>query len=75
MVLAICLQHNLDRDETIVGVNKKLELWRSFIEYKGFRFNRTKMECKYCDFSNTKVRERGMSLNGLHMLHWHHFDT
>ena len=40
-------------DESRVGVNRKLELWRRTLESKGFRLSRTKTEYMMCDFSAT----------------------
>ena len=44
-------------DESQVGVNRKLELWRQTIESKGFRLSRTKTEYMRCDFGEV-VQER-----------------
>ena len=41
-------------DESRVGVNSKLELWRRTLESKGFRFSRIKIEYMICDFSATR---------------------
>ena len=41
-------------DESRVGVNRKLELWRRTLESKGFRLSRTKTEYMMCDFSATR---------------------
>ena len=38
-------------DKTREGVHKKLELWRSTLEYKGFRLSRSKTEYMECNFS------------------------
>jgi hypothetical protein len=38
-------------DETIIGVNQKLELWRQTLKSKGFRLSRTKIEYMRCQFS------------------------
>jgi hypothetical protein len=40
-------------DETRVGINRKLELWKDALESKGFRISRTKTEYRMCDFSTT----------------------
>ena len=37
-------------DESRVGVNRKLELWRRTLELKGFKLSRTKTEYMMCDF-------------------------
>ena len=51
-------------DESRVGVNRKLELWRHTLESKGFRFSRTKTEYVMCDFSATRQEEGHVSLDG-----------
>ena len=38
-------------DETIDGVNTKLERWRDTLETKGFKLRRLKMEYLHCHFS------------------------
>ncbi len=38
-------------DETRDGVNRKLKLWRSTLELKGFKLSRTKTEYMHCKFS------------------------
>ena len=38
-------------DETRVGVNAKLELWRQTLESRGFRLSRAKTEHMECRFS------------------------
>jgi hypothetical protein len=40
-------------DESRIGVNRKLELWRYTLESKGFRLSRTKTEYMKCDFGDT----------------------
>ena len=47
-------------DESRIGVNQKLELWRETVESKGFRLSRTKTEYIRCDFDTT-TREFGRS--------------
>ena len=42
-------------DESSVGVNRKLQLWRRTLESKGFRLSRTKTEYMMCDFSVTRL--------------------
>ena len=49
-------------DESRVGVNRKLELWRQTLESKGFRLSRTKTEYMRCDFGAT--HEGDVSLEG-----------
>jgi len=51
-------------DESRAGVNGKLELWRSTLESKGFRLNRTKTEYMMCDFSVTRQEDGDVSLGG-----------
>jgi hypothetical protein len=38
-------------DESRIGVNQKLKLWRQILESKGFRLSRTKTEYMRCQFS------------------------
>jgi hypothetical protein len=38
-------------DESGIGVDQKLELWRQTLELKGFRLSRTKIEYIRCQFS------------------------
>nr|XP_009761835.1 PREDICTED: uncharacterized protein LOC104213957 [Nicotiana sylvestris] len=40
-------------DETRIGVNARLELWRQTLESKGFKLSRTKTEYLECKFSET----------------------
>lgn len=54
-------------DEIKVNENKKLELWKSTLESKGFRLTRTKTEYMHCNLSDAKDR-RLVSLNGVEML-------
>ncbi|KAG2614949.1 hypothetical protein PVAP13_3NG021790 [Panicum virgatum] len=51
-------------DESRAGVNRKLELWRSTLESKGFRFSRTKTEYMMCDFSAIRHAGGDVSLDG-----------
>ena len=51
-------------DESQVGVNRKLELWRQTIESKGFRLSRTKTEYMRCDFGGATQEEGDVSLEG-----------
>ena len=51
-------------DESQVGVNMKLELWRQTLESKGFRVSRTKTEYMRCDFGNATHEEGEVSLEG-----------
>ena len=51
-------------DETRVGVNRKLELWRQTLESKGFRISRTKTEYLRCDFSGVRCEDGDVSLEG-----------
>ena len=51
-------------DESRVGVNSKLELWRCTLELKGFRFSRIKTEYMICDFSATRHEGGDVSLDG-----------
>ncbi|KAG2568999.1 hypothetical protein PVAP13_7NG365325 [Panicum virgatum] len=51
-------------DESRAGVNRKLELWKSTLESKGFRLSRTKTEYMMCDFSATRHEGGDVSLDG-----------
>ena len=51
-------------DESRVGVNRKLELWRHTLESKGFRLSRTKTEYMMCDFSVTSYEDGDVSHDG-----------
>ncbi|KAL6569658.1 hypothetical protein OROMI_014172 [Orobanche minor] len=44
-------------DETKVGVQQKLELWRDTLEARGFRLSRSKTEYMECRFSDNSDRE------------------
>ncbi|KAL6508141.1 hypothetical protein OROHE_021683 [Orobanche hederae] len=47
-------------EETKVGVQRKLELWRDTLEARGFRLSRSKTEYMECRFSDNSDREAGM---------------
>ncbi|KAL6507200.1 hypothetical protein OROHE_022099 [Orobanche hederae] len=47
-------------DETKVGVQQKLELWRDTLEARGFRLSRSKTEYMEFRFSDNSDREAGM---------------
>ncbi|EMS62264.1 putative serine/threonine-protein kinase GCN2 [Triticum urartu] len=51
-------------DDTQMGVNRKLELWRCTLESNGFRLSRTKTEYMRRGFSSTR-HEKEASLDGL----------
>ena len=51
-------------DDSRMGVNRKLELWRQTLESKGFRLSRTKTEYMRCGFSTTRHEEEEVSLDG-----------
>ena len=51
-------------DESRIGVNQKLELWREILESKGFRLSRTKTKYMRCDFGTTTREEEDVSLKG-----------
>jgi uncharacterized protein YdeI (BOF family) len=51
-------------DETRVGVNGNLGLWKDALESKGFRISRTKTEYMMCDFSMTVHDDGVVSLDG-----------
>ena len=44
-------------DETRVGVNVKLELWRQTLESRGFRLSRAKTEYMEYKFSKQEIRD------------------
>ncbi|KAL6544202.1 hypothetical protein OROGR_010699 [Orobanche gracilis] len=47
-------------DETKVGVQQKLELWRDTLEARGFRLSRSKTEYMECRFSDNSDKEAEM---------------
>jgi Reverse transcriptase (RNA-dependent DNA polymerase) len=51
-------------DESRIGVNQKLELWRQTLESKGFRLSRTKTEYMKCQFSGKNSDDGDVSLDG-----------
>jgi hypothetical protein len=51
-------------DESRIGVNQKLELWRQTLESKGFRFSRTKTKYMRCQFSGENSDNGDVSLDG-----------
>jgi hypothetical protein len=51
-------------NESRMGVDQKLELWRRTLEAKGFRLNRSKTEYMKCDFSATTWEEGDVRLDG-----------
>ncbi len=51
-------------DDTMTGINRKLELWRHSLESKGFKISRTKTEYMRCDFSAIRSGEGVISLDG-----------
>jgi Reverse transcriptase (RNA-dependent DNA polymerase) len=51
-------------DESRIGVNRKLELWRQTLESKGFRLSRTKTEYMRCQFSGENLDDGDVSLDG-----------
>jgi len=44
-------------DETRVGVNAKLELWRQTLESQGFKLSRAKPEYMECKFNKQRIRD------------------
>jgi hypothetical protein len=46
-------------DESRMGVDQKLELWRRILEAKSFRLSKSKTENMKCDF-NATTQEQGM---------------
>jgi Reverse transcriptase (RNA-dependent DNA polymerase) len=51
-------------DESRIGLNQKLELWRQTLESKGFRLSRTKTEYMRCQFSGENSDDGDVSLDG-----------
>jgi hypothetical protein len=50
-------------DESRIGVNQKLELWRQTLESKDFRLSRTKTEYMRCQFSGENSDDGDVSLD------------
>jgi hypothetical protein len=51
-------------DESRIGVDQKLELWRQTLESKGFRLSRTKTKYMMCQFSGKNLDNGNVSLYG-----------
>jgi hypothetical protein len=51
-------------DESRIGVDQKLELWRQTLESKGFRLSRTKIEYMMCQFSGENSDDGDVNLDG-----------
>jgi len=51
-------------DESMIGVDRKLELWRQTLESKGFRLSRTKTEYMRCEFSGVRSDDGDVTLAG-----------
>jgi hypothetical protein len=51
-------------DESRIGVDQKLELWRQTLESKGFILSRTKTEYMRCQFSGENLNDGDVSLDG-----------
>jgi hypothetical protein len=51
-------------DESSMGVDQKLELWRRTVETKDFMLSRSKTEYMKCDFSATMQEEGDVRLDG-----------
>ena len=51
-------------DESMIGVDRKLELWRQTLESKGFRLSRTKTEYMRCEFSGVRSEDVDVTLAG-----------
>ena len=49
-------------DESRIGVDRKLELWRQTLESKGFRLSRTKTEYMRCEFSSVRSEDEDFTL-------------
>jgi hypothetical protein len=50
-------------DDSRIGVNQKLELWRQTLESKDFRLSRTKTEYMRCQFSGENLDDGDVSLD------------
>jgi hypothetical protein len=50
-------------DESRIGVNQKLELWRQTLESKGFRLSMTKTEYMRCQFSGENLDDGDVNLD------------
>ena len=51
-------------DESRIGVDRKLELWRQTLESKGFRLSRTKTEYMRCEFNGVRSEDENVTLVG-----------
>jgi hypothetical protein len=51
-------------DESRIGVDHKLELWRQILESKYFIRSRTKIEYMRCQFSGGNSDDKDVSLDG-----------
>jgi hypothetical protein len=51
-------------DESRIGVDQKLELWRQTLELKKIRLSRTKIEYMRCQFSEKNSNNGDVSLDG-----------
>jgi hypothetical protein len=51
-------------NESRMGVDQKLKLWRRTLEAKGVRLSRSKTEYMKCDFSATMQEEGDVRLDG-----------
>ncbi|XP_078151892.1 uncharacterized protein LOC144547176 [Carex rostrata] len=51
-------------DESRIGVDRQLELWRHTLESKGFRLSRTKTEYMRCEFSVVRSDDGDVTLAG-----------
>jgi hypothetical protein len=51
-------------DESKMGVDQKLELWRRTLETKNFSLSKSKTEYMKCDFNATTQEEGDVRLDG-----------
>jgi hypothetical protein len=51
-------------DESRMGVDQKLELWRRTLETKNFSLSKSKTEYMKCDFNATTQEEGNVRLDG-----------
>ena len=55
-------------NESVEGVNINLELGRKTLEDKGFKLSRIKTEYIKCKFSNRRIRDESVKLDGVELV-------
>jgi Reverse transcriptase (RNA-dependent DNA polymerase) len=60
----LCADNMVLIDESRIGVDQKLELWRQTLKLKGFRLSRTKTKYMRCQFSGENSDDEDVSLDG-----------